>query len=47
MDSIIQHDDLELKSDGNNLLAIKENQIDKKDYEEVSLDNVYNDMQHP
>jgi hypothetical protein len=44
VDSIIQHDDLELESDGNNLLAIEEDQIDKEDYEGASLDNAYNDM---
>ena len=47
MDSIIQPDDLELESDGNNLLAIKEDQINKEDYEGASLDNAYNDIQHP
>jgi hypothetical protein len=36
-----------LESDGNNLLAIEEDQIDKEDYEGASLDNTYNNMQHP
>jgi hypothetical protein len=47
IDSIIQRNNLELESDDNNLLAIEEDQIDKEDYEEASLDNIYNDMQHP
>ena len=47
MDSVIQPDDLELESDGNNLLAIKEKQIDKEDYEGISLNNAYNNIQYP